>query len=159
MVKCYWPSVGSTITLTTGRVIIPRDVNTCTTRTTPSAPGSIPVTLPSHHSKGGAEGSRRTTISSTLTLGRLSVHLTRSWSVWRYSVDHRYQKVWWQWSNNFHLLTIGRTGDAGDRGGTASSGWPTRKCPGVKHSRSSGSDEDGLTGHELKTASPETILY
>lgn len=61
-VKCYWPSVGSTITLTTGRVSMPRDVNTCTTRTTPSAPGSTPVTRPSRHSKGGAKGSRSTTI-------------------------------------------------------------------------------------------------
>lgn len=69
-------------------------------------------------------------------LGTFWVHLDRSWSVVKYSVDHRRQKAWWHWSSSFHLSRLLQRASGVDRGGTANN---IKKWPGVRHSKSPGS--------------------
>lgn len=123
-----------------------------TTQTTPSDPGIRVKTRPNGHGNGEDWLSRITTKPLIFMLGTCFVHFERLCKMVKYSLDYLHQNAWWLWSNIFYRLMMFRWASGEDLDGTANSGWPIKKWPGDKYSKSVGSVDSGVSSRELSTA-------
>ena len=140
--------------LVTGRVYSPHAVRTAAALTKPSGPGKTDTTRASgHRFRWSSEVSRIKTRSFSFRLTVRLVHLTLCWSMWRYSLDHLSQNWWYIACTRRQCWRCPKEGFCSEGSGMDDRDEPTRKCPGVRTSRSSGWPDSGVRGQELRVLS------
>lgn len=116
-----------------------------TRRTRPLVPACVSVTLAKGHLAGGA---RFSLMSATSLTSRFYVGCCHLLSVCKYSFEHIFQKLLHVFSVSYHVVL---TMAAESR--EARTGYPTKKCPGIRQSRSSMSSVTEIKGLEFRHAS------
>jgi len=124
-----------------------------TTLTYPSRPGCSSMTRAKCHLRGGRLSSLTITKSSIAIWAHPDVHIPRICNWGKYSICHRFQKVWRRCCPNFQRRIICGSSPFKSGSGTEVTGAPSRKCAGVSGMKSLGSLLIGVNGRELRQAS------
>lgn len=144
---------GSWQTRVIGRLYVEDAVLTSTTRTCPSFPGNVFVTLPSSHLLGGGEGWSNKTTAPSVRFSCTFCHLYRDCSSCKYSRDHTRHNNSWNFCTCCHRDKCDFGSSLTGGTGREFNGLPVKKCPGVRISRHSGSSRTRVIGREFKVAS------